>query len=191
MAKVQWSKSLIATIVLLGAVVLLVGAFTIWNNNRTPNPLLETSESEVSEEAPIKDETEEVAETPDESAAPQADLATLSSIDIEPLAIKVFYTKGVSAFEYSIHRTSDETQYVEFSSPELVGTKCTDDKGLIVSIVKNPTSEEDKTTLSQTITVDGVTYGLSLAAKNCTKDAALLESYQSAFTNGFSRLTAL
>lgn len=72
-----------------------------------------------------------------------------------------------------------------------MGTKCTDDTGVFASIIKSPASPEDKTTISETVVVDGVTYGLSLTGKNCTADLALLERYQTGFMNGFSALKVM
>jgi len=135
----------------------------------------------------------DATETPVTQTAttPKADPATLSSIDITPLGVSVFYTKGIPGFEYTAKRTADQTQYVELTSPDLIGTKCTDDTGLIVSIIKNPSSTEDQATLSQTVKVGNDSYGLSLAGKGCTGDAELLDKYQAAFTNGFPSLKAL
>lgn len=120
-----------------------------------------------------------------------ADPATLTSVAIEPLGVNVFYSKGTPGFEYEIKKTAEGTQYVEFTAQELIGTKCTDDEGLFASIVQNPTSTEDQTTVSQTITAGGEMYGLSLAGPGCTSDASLLEQYQTGFKNGFSSLQVL
>lgn len=125
------------------------------------------------------------------ASVPAVDPATLSSIAVEPLGVTVFYSKEMPGFEYEIKRTADGTQYVEFTAQELIGTKCTDDEGLFASIVQNPTSTEDQTTVSQTVSVGGKMYGLSLAGPGCTADASLLEQYQTGFKNGFSSLQAL
>lgn len=126
-----------------------------------------------------------------QSQTPVADPATLSSVDVAPLGITVSYTKGTPGFEYTVDKTADNTQYVEFTSTDLVGTKCTDDEGLIASIIENPTSTENQTTISQTIKVGSNTYGLSLASPGCTANTDLLTQYQAGFKDGFSSLKAL
>jgi len=126
-----------------------------------------------------------------QTTTPAVDPTTLSSIDITPLGISVFYTKGIPGFEFTAKRTANQTQYVEFTSSDLIGAKCTDDAGLIVSIIKNPSSTEDQATISQTVKVGDDSYGLSLAGKGCTSNADLLDRYQTAFTNGFPSLKAL
>ena len=192
MAKEQSKKGLIVSTVVLGLALLVAIGFVVSQN------LSKTSKVETTNQVATtttEDNTAEASKTESSekpsSSVQEVDESTLSSLDIEPLSITVFYTKGVPGFEYTIERTSDQTQYVQFTSPELVGTKCTDDKGAFVSIVKNPTSAEDKTTIKETRKVGSSTYGLSLNGKNCTKDEALLEKYQTAFTNGFSRLKEL
>lgn len=124
------------------------------------------------------------SETPD---ATKLDPATISTIDIAPMGITVSYVKGVGGFEYSVKRTADGTNYVDFSSPDLVGTKCTNDTGVIVSIIQSPSST-DSSTISKTVTVDGVKYGLSLSGTSCTANVDLLKKYQASFSNAFSLL---
>lgn len=193
MAKDQSKKGLIVSTVVLSLVLLAVIGFVAFQNLNKKDTV-ETTNQTPSTSTPDDTANSTVKEDPvekDRGSIQEVDESTLSSIDIEPLAITVFYTKGVPGFEYTVERTSDQTEYVQFTSPELVGTKCTDDKGAFASIVKNPTSAEDKTTIKETRTVGSSSYGLSLTAKNCTKDEALLEKYQTAFTNGFSRLKEL
>ena len=191
MAKAQGKRGLIVTIVVLGLTLLSVSAVVVWQNlnkDTTPNTTSETStpakdEKPVDSKAP---ETDKVTSTPS-----AVDPSTLTSIAVEPLGVTVFYSKGTPGFEFNVLRAGDGTKYVEFSSPQLVGTKCTNDTGVFVSIVKSPKSPEDKTLYADTVTVAGTTYGLSLSDSTCTSDAALLETYQSGFKNGFSELEEL
>lgn len=187
MAKGQGKKGIIVTIIVLGLALLTVGTIVLLQNiNSQPEADLPTTTAPTKNETPTDTAP---PETPnDESVAPAVDPSTLTSIDIEPLMIRVFYTKGIGGFEFAVKRTTDGTRYVEFSSQELMGTKCTDDTGVFASIIESPASPEDKTTISQTVVVDGVTYGLSLAGKNCTADLVLFDKYQTGFTNGFSAL---
>jgi hypothetical protein len=191
MAKRQGKNGLIVTIIALGLTVVIVGTIMFLQNlNKQQvedrSQSVETTETETPAETTPEEET-----VVDEVEAPVVDPATLNSIDIEPMAISVFYTKGVPGFEFSVKRTADRTEYVEFSSPDLVGTKCTNDSGVFASIIKNPAASEDQTTLSQKTTVGSDTYGLSLAGENCTSDSELLKEYQTAFANGFSQLKAM
>jgi hypothetical protein len=191
MAKRQGKNGLIVTIIALGLTLVIVGTIVFLQNlNKQQvedqSQSVETTETETPAETTPEEET-----VVDEVEAPVVDPATLNSIDIEPMAISVFYAKGVPGFEFAVKRTADRTEYVEFSSPELVGTKCTNDSGVFASIIKNPAASEDQTTLSQKTTVGSDTYGLSLAGENCTSDTELLAEYQAAFTNGFSQLKAM
>lgn len=182
-------KGLIITIIILVIVLIAVGGFALWQ--QTHKKVADTSTPVV--QTPVKVEetdTDNPAATPEADTPPasQVDPASLSTIDIEPMNLKVSYTKGIPGFEFSVLRTADRTQYVEFSSPDLVGTKCTNDVGVFVSIIKNPTSSADGVTISQKKTVGNDTYGLSLATDTCTSDAELLKEYQTAFINGFDQL---
>ncbi len=181
-------KGLIITIVVLAITLLVVGTVvTLQNLNRTKT--VETSNQSTPTTNDNTDETSTLnTETSTEPTKPTVDPTTLSSIDVEPLKITVFYTKGVNSFEFAVKRTADKTQYVEFSSPELVGTKCTDDSGVFASIIQSPTSQA---AVSQTVVVEGTTYGLSLSGKSCASDLTLLEKYQSSFSNGFSSLKVM
>ena len=125
-----------------------------------------------------------------DSTSSTLDPASVATIDIQPMEISAAYVRGAGGFEYSVLRTSSGTQYVEFSSPELKGTKCTEDNGAFASILANPSTNESAT-LNKTVTVGGVKYGLSLADETCTKDAALLKQYQAAFSDAFGLLKKL
>jgi hypothetical protein len=138
-------------------------------------------------EEPTVPESTEDEDNADESSI---DPANVSTIDIQPLSLTVSYNKDIGAFQYSVQRTASGTQYVEFMSPELAGTKCTDDEGAFVSILESPDTNESST-INKTKTVDGTTYGLSLADDTCTKDPTLLKKYQAAFSDAFSLLKKL
>ncbi|NCS83196.1 hypothetical protein GW746_02145 [Candidatus Saccharibacteria bacterium] len=75
-------------------------------------------------------------------------------------------------------------------SEDLVGTKCTDDKGVFATIIEDPSGSESQT-LVATTEVGNKTYGLSLASETCTPDEELLSTYQTAFKDGFSSLRPL
>ena len=132
-------------------------------------------------------DTDEPKDENDTSTTTTLDPATVSTVTIEPMKLIVSYVKSGSGFEYYVLRTASGTQYVEFSSPELVGTKCTDDKGVFASIVESPSAAE-KPTMTKTVKVDGTEYGLSLSGDNCTKDPELLKQFQSSFSDAFSLL---
>jgi hypothetical protein len=189
MAKGQGKTGLIVTIIVLGLTLIVVSAIVLLNRSNGPAVTNQTDTSDQSDADDLPAQEETPTETPtDETTEPTVDPATLSSIDIEPLEITVYYTKGLPGFEFAVKRTSSGTEYIEFSASQLVGTKCTDDIGLFAIIVKNPGSEEDNSTITHTVTVGGNTYGLSLTGANCTSDTDLLKQYQSAFVNGLSSL---
>lgn len=132
--------------------------------------------------------TEEATPSEDTTAQqPALDPATVSTVNVDPMELAVSYVKGIGGFEYAIERTASGTQYVEFRSPSLAGTKCTDDMGLFASILEGPDGEESSA-ITKTTQVDGIKYGLSLAADNCTKDPALLKQYQASFSDAFGLL---
>lgn len=192
MEKRKSKTGLIVTIIILGITVLAVGGFALWQNlNKQPavDNSAENSNSEPADDTPASDTPSD--DVPADPAVPTVDPSTLSSVNIEPMKIVVYYSKGVGGFDFAVKRTADRTEYVEFSTSALVGTKCTGDEGSIASIIKDPSSPEDKTTISQTKDLNGTTYGLSLTGKNCTGDVALLEKYQTAFSNGFSQLKVM
>ena len=121
------------------------------------------------------------------SNEPKLDPATVGTIDITPMDITVSYVKGAGGFEYEVTRTQNGTRYVEFKSPDLAGTKCTNDTGAFASILADPDSNES-TTLTKTTTVDGTKYGLSLESTTCTNDAEKLAKYQKSFSDAFGLL---
>lgn len=112
------------------------------------------------------------------------DPSTLGTLDIPSLGITVSYIKGIGGFEYEVLRTPSGTQYVEFRSTGLAGTKCTDDKGAFASILADPKTAETAT-LAKSITKDGTLYGLSLPTASCTNDAEGLAAYQKSFSDAF------
>lgn len=192
MAKTQGKKKLIVIIAVIVGLLLLVGAIYAKRQSQTVEvPTMNTSEqastTEPADAAKTETDDDALADTSDANAV---DPGTLSSVAVEPLGVNVFYTKGTPGFEYSIQRTADRTQYADFTSTDLISSKCTDDKGLFVSIIKNPTNES-QTTISQTVKVGQDTYGLSLAGSGCTDNAELLTQYQTGFKNGFSSLSSL
>ncbi|MEO6109862.1 MAG: hypothetical protein ABIP50_02535 [Candidatus Saccharimonadales bacterium] len=195
MAKGQNRTGLIVTIVVLGLTLAIVSTIVILNGLNKPKVEETTSKTDSSKTEPTTTTTDSdkgATTTPATTKpAPSVDPSTLSSIDVDPLKITVFYTKGAGALEYSVKRTADRTQYVEFSAPGLVGTKCTDDAGVFASIIENPASTEDNTSIVQKTTAGDKTYGLTLAGTNCANDQELLATYQTAFKNGFSSLKVM
>lgn len=136
----------------------------------------------ASESSGTSNSTQKPTETP------AVDPATVTTIDVAPMSLSVSYVKGVGAFEYQVLRTPSGTQYVEFKSAELVGTKCTDDEGAFASIIQNPSSSETNSTVSQTVDLDATKYGLALSGTNCTSNVELLGQYQQSFSKAFSLL---
>jgi len=157
----------------------------------TTNSPDETSSADNSEK-----EESTVTKPPKDSAdnetgsASTLDPATVGTIDIEPLAVRVSYVKGAGGFEYQILRTPNGTQYVEFRSPELIGTKCTDDAGAFASVLVSPQANESST-LAKTTTIGDTKYGLSLASSTCTSDADKLKTFQKSFSDAFTLLKKL
>jgi hypothetical protein len=127
--------------------------------------------------------------TPEDStnSTPTLDPATVGTVDIVPMTITASYVKGIGGFEYQVLRTTNGTRYVKLSSPELAGTKCTNDIGTFASILADPDSNESAT-LTKTTTVEGTKYGLSLEPATCTADAEKLQVYQKSFNDAFSLL---
>jgi len=128
-----------------------------------------------------------VVDAPVDAAEPTIDPATVSRIDIEPLKLSVAYVRGIPGFGFLVERTTSGTQYVSFSAEALIGTKCTDDKGVFASIIVNP-SEQDSPTVTKNVTVDGVRYGFAPSEDACTSNAALFTQYQVAFRDAFPLL---
>lgn len=193
MARIQRKTGLIVAIVVL-AVVLLVVAAVVLTKKTAPSTTTNTTDTSK-EVAPPKDTTTETdatetAPTTTKTDSPAVDPESLTSVAIEPLGITVFYSKGTPGFEFTVLKTADKTQYVQFTSSDLIGTKCTDDEGAFASIIKNPSENEAQTT-SEIVKVGSDTYGLSLASPGCTSNGTLLTQYQSGFKNGFTSLKAL
>lgn len=193
MARMRSRKGLIVTAIVLGIVLLAVGAIVLKRNVSQPSKVVTTDTSKPAVTTSTKDTTTQSSpadSTASTTSTPAVDPASLKSIAIEPLGVSVFYTKGTPGFEYTVLKTANKTQYVQFTSSDLVGTKCTDDQGAFASILKNPSADELQTT-SQTVKVGNDTYGLSLASDSCTGDTTLLATYQDGFKNGFSSLATL
>lgn len=191
MARIRSKRGLIVAIVVLAVVLLFVGAVALTKKTNQPAA---TPSTNTSKDATATKNTATETDTTDTSAAtttqPSVDPASLKSLDIQPLGVTVFYSKGTPGFEFTVLKTADQTQYVQFTSTDLVGAKCTNDQGAFASIIKNPSTSETQTT-SQTVTVGSDTYGLSLASASCTANPDLLAQYQTGFKNGFSSLKAL
>lgn len=189
MPTIQRRKILIVTIIVLAVVLVVVVVSLLLGQARKPaNITAPVSSKQTPPSKEVKNPTE--SDTPVDTTQPVVDPATLASVAIEPLAITVFYLKGTPGFEFTVLKTADKTQYVQFTSPDLIGTKCTNDQGDFASIIKNPSSSETQTT-TQTVKVGSDTYGLSLASPGCTGNTELLTKYQTGFKNGFSNLKTL
>lgn len=177
----------VVVLLIIGGVILLDKA-----NHHAPTVVTPdvSNHSTTTKDTPTETDITETDQTPKETKPPTVDPSTLNSIDVEPLGVTVFYSKGTPGFQFSVLRAADNTQYAQFTSPDLVGTKCTDDEGVFASIIKDP-SENDAQTINQTVKVGDDTYGLSLASAGCTSDTELLTTYQNGFKNGFSNLKSL
>lgn len=185
--------SVLFVLLVIIAVIALLKSLNGSNDPYIPNTASEqeiTQQDEVAVDENAETTEPEVAPATDDEAAPELDPATVATIDIEPMGIRVSYVKGVGGFEYQVLRTPSGTRYVEFRSPTLVGTKCTEDAGPFISIVESP-AEDESATLSKTTTVDGTEYGLSLADESCTKNKESLKEYQESFSDAFSLLKKL
>ena len=192
MARIQ-RKTAVTVIIIAVVVILLIALAVILTKKHTQPATVVTSDS--SKQSDTKKDTTTETDSTDATPTPQStpptvDPSTLTSVDIAPLNLKVSYTKGTPGFEYAVKKTADNTQYIEFTSADLIGTKCTNDEGVFAMITKNPSSA-DQATISQTAKVGEDTYGLSLASASCTANNDLLQQYQSGFKNGFSSLTSL
>lgn len=177
---------LIVTIVVLALTLIAVGTVA-WLGTR-PAQDQATDTPATSEETPAEQQTETPAD--EEETSPTLDPTKTSTISIDSMGIVVAYTKGIPGFEFQVKRNGQGTQYVEFSSPQLVGTKCTDDVGLFATIIRNPKTEDEQT-VDQSTKIGDDTYGLVLAEDICTNDAALLKKYQTAFSEGLSFLKVI
>lgn len=176
----------IVTVLLIAAVVWAIIAAQ--QSESEPDPFLTQTASEEST-------PEQVEEAPAVSIAeadtPTIDESTVSYVAVEPLAVEVAYVKGVPGFEFSIERTQSGLSYVDFSSPDVAGTKCTDDEGVFASVIENPQSDGDRATVTTTKKVGDTSYGLSLPENTCTDDPELFAQYQQSFKDAFGLLRAL
>ncbi len=183
------SKKKFVLIIAIVFVVIIIG-LSLWAvATRKPSTDSVTEQQTTTQDSSEKEDDSqvEVEEAPKTTIDPE----TLSFIDIEPLGVTVSYVKGIPGFDYSIQRTQSRIEYVEFSSTELAGTKCTNDKGVFASIIKNPESDEDKTLLTSVTKVGEDSYGLSLPTSTCTSNAPLFDQYQASFKDAFGQLKAI
>ncbi len=197
MLQMTGKRKLVTTIVVIVALILVVVTIAIANSIANKNdPYLQSKTEETSDTT--KDAAEESTDTTDSensssiaetTSEPKStiDPETLTTVNIEPMSLTVSYVKGVGGFEYSVMRRPNGTQYVEFYSSELAGTKCTGDQGAFASILEAPSSDE-ASTLSKKTTIGTTTYGLSLSATSCTGNPDLLAQYQKSFSDAFTLL---
>lgn len=197
MGKNTSKRTLVTTLSVLAVLLLVIGAIALFRLSAKQDPYVSPADTQSKDSS-------QTTETPDETSSTDGtgannaqsdyqatiDPATVATVDIVPMTITVSYVKGIGAFEYEILRAQNGTRYVEFRSPSLVGTKCTNDMGTFASIIANPTDTESST-LSKTTTVDGTKYGLSLADATCTSDSAALQKYQQSFSDAFTLLKKL
>ena len=193
MAKIQGKIGLKVKIAILVTVLLVLGIFLIAKNanQKSVTKIADTSKNTPSVTKNTSTTETDATDTTTPAPVSNVDPSTLATIDVAPLGITVSYTKGLGAFGFEVKKTADQTQYVDFSTDGLVGTKCTNDVGLFALIIKNPSPSEVQGTITQTTKVGKDTYGLSLAGKGCTNNPVLLDQFQTAFTNGFPSLKAL
>ncbi len=123
----------------------------------------------------------------DTSQSAPLDPATVSVIEVPALGLAISYVKGVGGFEYEVKRTDDGTRYVQLSSPELIGTKCTNDNGSIAAIIEYPTATDTRS-VTKTVTVGDTNYGFAPGGATCTANPDLLKRYQASFGDAFSLL---
>ena len=176
------------------AALVLIGAPLVWRafeqSQAEPDPFLTTDVAEQEPAAAVPAEASQTTsdEQSDAPAESTLDPDSVSTIDIEPMGITISYVRGIPGFEFVVKRTATGTQYVQFLSPDLAGETCTDDEGTFAAIIKNPTSEEDQATITDSVTVEGDEYGLSLDSDNCTSNQELFAEYQDSFSEAFSLL---
>ncbi|HRQ86945.1 MAG TPA: hypothetical protein PLY16_02435 [Candidatus Saccharibacteria bacterium] len=181
---------LIVTIVALLVTISMV-AVIVWWAQQSKQTAPNVEQDDTSQAAP--DPTPQPSPTPapdpsDDDSTNNIDTSNAEELVIEPLDIVMYYDKDLLGFEYHILRTAEGTQYIEFSTERLIGNKCTNDKGVFASFIKNPSTEEDRSTLSQETNVNGDTYGLTLTGESCASDLTLLETYQKGLADYFSLL---
>ena len=200
MVNIRGNKKLIAASSIAAVLLIAVVAFIVVRSMNTSNDpysqqnvSTETSSSSTDTTSPSKDETPDSNTTNPNSPSSSdtaLDPASVGMVDIAPMSISVSYVKGIGSFEYEVLRATNGTRYVEFRSPGLIGTKCTNDMGTFASVLANPTSDEGAT-LSKTATIDGTKYGLSLSDATCTSNSDELQKYQKSFNDAFSLLKKL
>lgn len=181
---------LIVTAIALLVTIGVVTAIVWWaqHERQTDTSIQQEDNSQVAQE-PTPDPTPSPAPDPgDNQPTSNVNQENAEELVIEPLNIVMYYDKDLLGFEYHILRTAEGTQYIEFSTERLIGNKCTNDKGVFASFIKNPSTEEDRSTLSQETEVNGDTYGLSLTGESCASDLSLLETYQKGLSDYFSLL---
>lgn len=191
MAKTQGKTRFVVAGVVIVVILLAIGAVLLTRKSTPPvAPGTSSTSSDTTKDTTTETDATDVAPATPKTDSPAVDPATLTSLAVQPLGVTVFYSKGTPGFEYAVLKTGDGTQYAQFTSADLIGTKCTDDEGVFASIIKNPSNSEAQTT-SQIVKVGNDTYGLSLASAGCTSNSDLLAKYQTGFKNGFSSLQAL
>jgi len=189
-------KPVVVIIVAIIAGLILMAGVLAWQalagSQAEPDPFLQATsqQDEVNQAEAVNLEAQQT-EQPQQEREPTVDPETVSTIDIEPMGIAVSYVRGIPGFEFVVKRTATGTQYVQFLSPDLAGETCTDDEGAFAAIIKNPASEEDRTTVTDSVTIDGEEYGLSLDGKNCASDKELFTEYQASFSDAFSLLRVI
>lgn len=190
MAQKKGKRTLYIVIGVLAIAVLAIGIVAFVRSLEPASPS-EPQQSSPSEDQPSQKpaNTNESTATPSDESTnqPVIDPERVSTTDIEPMMITVAYIKGINGFDFQILRNPNGSKYVQFSSPSLVGTKCTNDTGVFASIIENPTADE-RGTLSKTTVVDGTTFGLSLADESCTNNSEELKQYQASFSEPFTLL---
>ncbi len=197
MVKNKGKRSLIIALSIAGVLLVAIIAVVVINamNSSSDDPYVQNSDktntSNQSTATPDEDNSKDEPAATDKPTTTDnqttVDPATLTTVDIAPMSISVSYVKGVGGFEYEVLRAQNGTRYVQFSSAELVGTKCTNDTGVFASILASPTDAE-ASTLAKLIKVDDTSYGLSLADATCTADSTKLQKYQQSFSDGFAAL---
>lgn len=186
MAKEDRRRSLVVAVTVLVVLLLAIGAVaTIRSLNQSEDSSQKTTA--VEEDAEVTANDTPAQTEPQVAPETTIDPSTTDQLTIAPMGIAVSYVRGVGGFEYQILRTANGTRFVEFSTGSLVGTKCTNDTGVFVSILESPDATESAT-LAETVTLDDTTYGLSLADATCTSDAEALKTYQQSFVDAFSLL---
>lgn len=192
--KKQSKKLLLSIAVVVLALVVTVALLVAFKPSED-DPFREDAKTSQTDKDTSGTSTEpEEKSTPDETPAqesgeevPVLDPETVGSLDIEPIGLTISYVKGIGGFEYEVLRTPSGTRYVEFRSSDLVGTKCTNDKGAFASVLVSPQGSESAT-LSKKKTIEATEYGLSLVAANCTSNSDRLSEYQKSFSDAFHLL---